>query len=245
MNDSSLHSSEIESHDFPQSSRIVADTASDAIITINEDSIILFINRAAEKIFGYAHSEMMGQSLTMLMPDYLRHVHRAGLQRYLTTGETHISWEAVQLPGLHRSGREIPLELSFGEFNEKGRRFFTGIARDITARRRLERRLDAQLQVARILAASDSMATAAPELLQAIGESLGWEMGQMWSVDRAANVLRCLAAWRLPSVPAADFAETSRSRTLARGIGLPGRIWAAGTSEWITNIGADTDSARG
>src|SRR5438874_3724552 len=224
MNDSDLHISETETHDFPQSSRLVADTASDAIITINEDSIILFINRAAEKIFGYAHSEMMGQSLTMLMPDYLRHVHRAGLQRYLSNGQKHISWEAVQLPGLHQSGREIPLELSFGEFTENGQRFFTGIARDITERRRFERRLDAQLQVARILAASDSVAAAAPALLQAIGESVGWEMGQMWGVDRAADVLRYLAVWRLASVSAADLEEASRSRTFSRGIGLPGRI---------------------
>src|SRR5712691_10241917 len=108
----------------------------------------------------------------MLLPDYLRHVHRARLHRYLSTGQTHISGEAVELPGLHQSGREIPLELSFGEFTEDGRRFFTGIARDITERRRLERRLDAQLQVARILAACDSMAAAAPALLQAIGESV-------------------------------------------------------------------------
>jgi len=51
----------------------------------------------------------------MLMTDYLRHVHRAGLQRYVETGQRHISCESVQLPGLHQSGREIPLELSFGE----------------------------------------------------------------------------------------------------------------------------------
>ena len=152
-----------------QIARLIADTASDAIITIDDQSTIRFVNRGAQKIFGYAQDEMVGQSLTMLMPDYLRHVHRAGLQRYLTNGQKHISWEAVQLPGLHRDGREIPLELSFGEFSENGRRFFTGIARDITERHRLERRLAAQFQVARILAESESLATAAPMLLQAIG----------------------------------------------------------------------------
>jgi signal transduction histidine kinase/ActR/RegA family two-component response regulator len=181
----------------------------------------------------------------MLMPDYLRQVHRTSLQRYLTVGERHISWEAVDLPGLHKSGREIPMELSFGEFTENGRRFFTGIARDITQRRRLERRLDAQFQVASILAASESMTAAAPALLEAIGESVGWEMGQMWSVDRAADVLRCLAAWRLPSIPGADFEEASRSRTFGRGMGFPGRIWAAGTSEWITDIATDPNFLRG
>ena len=245
MNESAADNLEAPLSDLYQLSRVIADTASDAIITIDEESTMLFVNRAAEKIFGYSRAELLGQSLTMLMPDYLRHVHRAGLQRYLATGQRHISWEAVELPGLHQSGREIPLELSFGEFTENGRRFFTGIARDITERRRLERRLDAQLQVARILAESDSMTDAAPALLQAIGESVGWEMGQMWGVDRAADVLRYLAVWRLPSVSAADLEEASRSRTFGRGIGLPGRIWAAGTSEWIADIAADTNFPRG
>jgi len=245
MNESAADNLEAPLSDVYQINRIIADTASDAIITIDEDSTMLFVNRAAEKIFGYSRAELLGQSLTMLMPDYLRHVHRTGLQRYLATGQRHISWEAVQLPGRHQSGREIPLELSFGEFTENGRRFFTGIARDITERRRLERRLEVQFQVARILAASDSMTAAGPELLRAIGESVGWEMGQMWGVDRAADVLRYLAVWRPPSVPAADLEEASRSRTFGRGIGLPGRIWAAGTSEWITDIAADTNFPRG
>src|SRR2546421_3048741 len=96
-----------------QISRVIAETASDAIITIDENSTMLFVNRATEKIFGYAPDELIGQSLTMLMPDYLRHVHRAGLQRYLTTGRKHITWEAVQLPGLHKNSHEVPLEVSF------------------------------------------------------------------------------------------------------------------------------------
>src|ERR1700730_5752530 len=168
MNDPATDNLEAPPAGLYHINRVIADTASDAIITIDEESVMLFVNRAAEKIFGYSCAELLGQSLTMLMPDYLRHVHRAGLQHYLATGERHISWEAVDLPGLHKSGREIPLELSFGEFTENGRRFFTGIARDITERRRLERRLDAQLQVVRALAEADSMDAAAPQVLQAI-----------------------------------------------------------------------------
>src|SRR5215210_783507 len=85
--------------------RIIAATISDALITIDEHSTILFINPAAEKIFGYALEEMKGQPLTMLMPEYLRHLHQAGIKRYLETGHKHISWKAVELPGLHKSGR--------------------------------------------------------------------------------------------------------------------------------------------
>ena len=245
MNDSTADNLEAPQGDLYKISRVIADTVSDAIITIDEESTMLFVNRAAERIFGYSREELLGQSLTMLMPEYLRQVHRAGIQRYVTTGQRHIDWESVELRGRHQSGREIPLELSFGEFTENGRRFFTGVARDITERRRLERRLDAQFQVARILAEAESVTDAAPALLQAIGESVGWEMGQMWRVDSAANVLRCLAVWHLPSVSAADFKEASLSRTFARGIGLPGRIWAAGTSEWVADLAADINFARG
>jgi len=65
---------------------------------------------------------MMSQQLTMLMPEYLRHLHQAGIHRYVETGHKHISWKAVELPGLHKSGREVPLELSFGEFEKDGKR---------------------------------------------------------------------------------------------------------------------------
>jgi PAS domain S-box-containing protein len=227
-----------------QSTRVIADTASDAIITIDEDSTMLFVNPATEKIFGYSRAELKGQSLTMLMPDYLRHVHRNGLQRYLSTGQRHISWEAIELPGLHKNGREIPLELSFGEFTDNGKRFFTGIARDITERRRLERRLTAQYQAARILAEADSMAEAAPLLLQAVCESLGWELGQLWIVDQEATVLRWVAAWRVEGLDSADFEQVSRSRTFDRGIGLPGRIWATGAPAWIIDVATDENFPR-
>ncbi len=121
--------------------RTLAETASDAIITIDANSIIIYINRAAETIFGYSVSEMLGQDLTMLMPEYLRHVHRAGLNRYVETGKRHIAWSAVELPGLHKDGHEIPLELSFGEFTRNEQRYFTGIARDATERKRAEEEL--------------------------------------------------------------------------------------------------------
>src|SRR5882672_9112715 len=218
MNESATDKLEAPVGDLDQLTRVIADTASDAIITINELSTIVFVNRATEKIFGYTRTELLGQSLTMLMPDYLRHVHRASLERYIETGQRHISWKAVQLPGLHQSGREISLELSFGEFSENGKRFFTGIARDITERRKLERRLVAQFQVARTLAESDSLAVAAPALLQAICENLGWEMGQLWDLDREASVLRWLAVWRVPYLSAEAFEGASRNLTFFRGV---------------------------
>ncbi len=119
--------------------RILAETSSDAIIMIDEENMILFANRAAEDIFGYSIAEMLGQPSTMLMPESLRQVHQDAIKRYIETGEKHIEWETVDVPGLHKSGEEIPLEISFGEFVRNGKHIFTGIARDISRRKRIER----------------------------------------------------------------------------------------------------------
>jgi len=118
--------------------RVVAETATDAIITIDEKSVILFVNKAAERIFGYADSEMMGREVTMLMPDYLREMHRRAVGRYLQTGEKHIPWTAVKLTGLRRNGTEFPIEVSLGEHIHGKRRIFTGIVRDISDREKAE-----------------------------------------------------------------------------------------------------------
>jgi len=77
----------------------------------------------------------------MLMPEYIRHLHRAGLERYITTNQKHISWQAVELPGLHKSGHEIPLEISFCEWTRKGTRYFTGIVRDVSERKQAQEAL--------------------------------------------------------------------------------------------------------
>ncbi len=167
--------------DFAESSRIINETASDAIITINEHSQILYVNRAAVKIFGYTIEEMLGAELTMLMPEYLRHLHRTGLSNYLETGRKHISWDAVELPGLHKDGKQISLELSFGEFQKDGQRFFTGIARDITKRKQDEKLLSALQKV------TDS-ALSQLSLDQLLGESLT-RLRDALNVDTAAILL--------------------------------------------------------
>ena len=121
--------------------RVVAETASDAIISIDHDSIILFANSAAESIFGYSLSEILGQQVTLLMPEYLRHLHKSAVQAYMTTGQKHMSWTGLQLTGLHKSGAEIPLEISFGEHVRDGKHIFTGILRDVSERHRIEQEL--------------------------------------------------------------------------------------------------------
>ena len=118
--------------------RVLAETASDAIIRIDEASTIRFVNTAAERIFGYAMQEMVGQPLMMLMPEEMRPQHYAGFSRYMQTGKRKLNWESIEVPAQRKNGEQFPLEISFGEYNRDGRRFFIGIARDITERKQAE-----------------------------------------------------------------------------------------------------------
>jgi PAS domain S-box-containing protein len=119
--------------------RALAENASDAIITIDCSDRILFANRSAERIFGYTRAELLATSFTMLIPEPLRAPHRAGLQRYLDSGERRVSWHGIELPGLRKDGETVALEVTFGHFLRGDSHFFTGIMRDISERKRAER----------------------------------------------------------------------------------------------------------
>lgn len=182
--------------------RAVAAAAMDAIITIDSDSTILVVNPAAERIFGYSSDEMIGQPVTMLMPEYLRHLHKAGITRYMETGRKHIGWAAAQLPGLHKSSAEIPLEISFAEFTDDGQHFFIGIARDISERKRLQ---DRQARLARhaVLHAEVSAAVSESEkstrdMLQicavALVRHLDAAFARIWLLNNDQQVLELAAS---------------------------------------------------
>lgn len=121
--------------------RTLADTASDAILTIDTDNNIIFVNQAVEKVFGYSAEELIGQKMSALMPQNVREKYHAGLTRYLTISKRNTNGSSFSLFGLHKDGHEIPLEVSFGEFERDGKRYFTGIARDISERKRAEKAL--------------------------------------------------------------------------------------------------------
>ena len=225
-------------------SRIVVESLADAVITIDESSVIRYANPAAERIFGYEAGSLVGTHMTALMPDYLRRLHDEGVRRYIETGVKHISWDGVELPGLHKTGREIPLEVSFGEFALGGRRYFTGVARDITERKRTDARLAAQYEVTRALAEVPDFDEAVPRILRAVCEALGWEAGVLWTLDRAADVLRFVNAWSARGVDVREFVELSRARTFARGEGLPGRVWERGEAAWVEDIAGNGNFPR-
>jgi signal transduction histidine kinase/CheY-like chemotaxis protein len=111
-------------------------------------------------------------------------------------------------------------------------------------RRRAERRLTVQYTATRVLAESPEPAMAATKILQAIGESLDWEVGAMWIVDAKDQVLRCSEMWHSPSSQPPEFMDLCRRITFSTGIGLPGRVWSSGNPAWIPDVVIDSNFPR-
>ena len=131
--------------------RLVVETASDAVISLDETSAILLANPATTRIFGYDRAELIGKPLTMLMPEFLRKLHEVGFKRYLATGQRHINWQGTELVGRRKNGQEFPVEISFGELTKDGHRVFTGFIRDISERKQAQRAIqNAQAELARV-----------------------------------------------------------------------------------------------
>jgi two-component system sensor histidine kinase EvgS len=118
--------------------RTILNNMADGIITINERGSVETVNPAAERIFGYAADELVGQNIKMLMPQPYRDEHDGYLRRYMATGQAHIIQRVREVHGRRKSGAVFPLDLKVSEmWLDDGRRFI-GIVRDITERKKTE-----------------------------------------------------------------------------------------------------------
>ncbi len=117
----------------------IVNTAAEGIITIDERGIIESVNPSAERMFGYARAEIIGQNVKMLMPAPYRDEHDNFLSRYLTTGTKSIIGIGREVPGRRKDGSTFFLDLAVSELHDGNRRLFTGILRDVTERKALER----------------------------------------------------------------------------------------------------------
>jgi PAS domain S-box-containing protein len=224
--------------------RTVVQSAADAIVLADGHGNILSWNKAATAVFGYREREVMGKPLTMLMPERYRAAHQRGIDRVRATGQSKLIGHTVELQGLRKDGSDFPLELSLASWTTNGEVYFSGIIRDISVRKREESHLAAQYAVIRALAESATIAEAAPRILQAVCDTVGWEVGAIWVVDADAQVLRCSDLWHVPSVDVEQFKSLTRAITFASGIGLPGRVWSSGKPAWITDVVQDSNFPR-
>src|SRR6185436_607626 len=132
--------------------RLLWESSPDAVLLMDSESKIHFVNPAVETVFGHKPEEIVGQTLRVLLPEELRSNEAAGIEQYLRTGEKKLIGRTVENIGRHKDGRDIVIEVSFSHMELHGQRRYVAFVRDITARKRAERELrenQEQFQVAR------------------------------------------------------------------------------------------------
>jgi PAS domain S-box-containing protein len=158
--------------------RAILDTAVDAFITINEAGIIESFNPAAERLFGFAASEVIGKNVCLLMPPPYASEHDDYIRRYLTTGEKRIIGIGREVVARRKDGVTFPVDLAVGEATSNGRRFFTGVIRDISERKRADEALhESNRRLEQALAE-----------LQARGDEIKTMSQQLWQATKLATV---------------------------------------------------------
>ncbi len=209
--------------------RQVLDSLQDLVYGKTPDGRVVFANRAARDHFEVGgierHSEDEASAFSTRTSVEVRaaiHRSRDGEERYFDT---------VESPVFDQRGEVVQI---------------VGVARDVTERRRAERRLAAHHAVAGVLADASSVATALPRILEAICGALEWQVGSYWEIDEPSGerLLRCRAVWSAPGVQALDFELQSHTTGFAPGVGLPGNVWASGKAMWIADIDASENFPR-
>src|SRR4030095_3631415 len=94
-------------------------------------------------------------------------------------------------------------------------------------------------ETARALTESPTLEAAAPRMLEAVCNALGWQCGAIWEVNRARNVLRCAGTWHVPGLTMEAFTAATEAPTFERGVGLPGRVWKDRVPAWIPDVTRD------
>ena len=132
--------------------RSLVESATDAIVVADGHGLIVSWNRSASELFGYADEEVIGRPLTLLMPARYRHAHEQDLARMESTGKGRGMGSVVELHGLKKDGTEFPIEISLATWNTAAGNFYSGIIRDISARKKTEDALRRSEQLLRNVA---------------------------------------------------------------------------------------------
>ncbi len=216
------------------------------------------VNQAAQDLFGYSESELVGQQIDILaaVGESLQTVSQEQPQQSPTNTEVICTAKTGEKLTVSFSCTAIPSEIQGIFASSAAVQDFVYIGRDVTDRQRARKRKIAQYVTTRILSASETIKKALTAILPVICDSLGWDTAELWMPEAGEkllsgnnrinaisdhNLLRCVASWKKPSVSIPKFAKFAEQMTCAFGEGLPGLVWASGSPQWIADV-TESDS---
>ena len=220
----------------------IVEASADAIISTDLEGEITSWNEGAEQLFGYKHDEVIGKSVTILVPPERRDEEPGILER-IHRGERIHHYDAVRR---RKDGMLLNVSLTVSPIKDESGHVVgaSKIARDITERVRIERRRLAQYAVASLLAGSWTLGEASSAILQTIASIDNWVLSALWLYDFEAGLLGCRSIWHGGAENLEKFAEVSRSTQFKKGEGLPGRVWESEKPTWIYDVTVDPNFPR-
>ena len=220
----------------------IVESSADAIISKDLESRIKSWNQAAERLFGYTAEEVIGKSITILIPDSRQDEEGAILDR-IRRGERIEHYETVRQ---RKDGTLLDISLTVSPIrNQEGVVIGASkIARDITERVRFEKRRTAQYAVASLLAGSFSLHEVGPPIIQTIAASGSWVAGSIWLCENDCTTLRCATTWHAGGSRLENFGQITLATPLANAVGLPGRVVSAEKPAWISDVTQDDNFPR-
>jgi PAS domain S-box-containing protein len=206
---------------------------------VGPDGTILRVNQAELDMLGYERDEYVGHNIAEF------HVDKDVIEdilAQLNAGEVVRDYDARMRC---KDGAIKYVRINSSVYRENGKFIHTRcFTRDITDRKRTETRLALQYAVTQILSESHDFIDSAGRILRAACQSLDWEVGELWRVDRAANVLRFVELCHATELKTPEFDKLTRAATFTKDIGLPGRIWASREPIWVDNFVPDKNLPR-
>jgi len=177
----SAASSAADAHARAAHLQSILDSIPEAMIVIDECGLMQSFSATAERLFGYAASDVLGKNVKMLMPSPYQREHDSYLDRYRRTGERRIIGIGRVVVGLRKDGSTFPMELAVGEMRVRDQRFFTGFIRDLTERQETDARLQ-ELQselvhMSRLTAMGEMASALAHELNQPLSAIANYMKG--------------------------------------------------------------------
>ena len=178
------------------------ESALDAIISIDHQGNILEFNPAAEKIFGYTRAEMIGQPMSAaIIPPCYREKHQQGVTRYLSTGESRILNQRLELTAIRSDGSQFPIELTITRIPIVGPPTFTAFIRDVSDRRQAQEALDERVRLAVFMARIGVVLTRPDDLqstlkgcTEALVKDLDAAFARIWTLNPQDDVLELQAS---------------------------------------------------
>lgn len=207
--------------------RCLSDATTEGV-AIHYKGKILAANPAMERIFGYEQDELIGKdALELAAPE-----SREKIINNISSGFE----ENYEASGLRKDGSIITGELIGKQIQFKGHPARVAIIRDITERKKTEKILSLQYKIISILAENAGLNETLKNTIKTICEHIGWELGDVWYVDRDVDILRFGGMWYADFLDGSELEVLSRKTVFRRGEGVLGLVWQKGEPVWLENL---------